>query len=115
METAIPIPALTPVLRALEGACVILVDDEGGMDAGRVGELIEDSDADVDADVGMDVGVDVGSDVGVDVGMDVDADVDADAEGVEDGVMLLLMDEVAEDDVAGLDSVCVVKDSGDGA
>ena len=111
METAIPIPALTPVLRALEGACVILVDDEGGMDARRVGELVEDSDADVDADVGMDVGVDVGSDVGVDVGMDVDAD----AEGVEDGVMLLLMDEVAEDDVAGLDSVCVVKDSGDGA
>ena len=101
METAIPIPALTPVLRALEGACVILVDDEGEMDARRVGELVEDSDADVDADVGMDVSV--------------NADADTDAEGVEDGVMLLMMDEVAEDDVAELDSVRVVKDSGDGA
>ena len=84
MEAAIPIPALAPVLRAL-----------GGMDVGRVGELVEG--------------------VGVDVDVDVGVDTDTDTEGVEDGVMLLLMDEVAEDDVVGLDSACVVNDSGEGA
>ena len=100
MEAAIPIPALAPVLRALGGECVVVADD-GGMDVGRVGELVEG------------VGVDV--DVGVDVGMDVGVDADTDAEGAEDSVMLLLMDEVAEDDVVGLDPACVVKDSGEGA
>ena len=86
MEAAIPIPALAPALRALGGECVV-VGDDGGMDVGRVRELVE--------------------------GVGVDADTDA--EGVEDSVMLLLMDEVAEDDVVGLDSACVVKDSGEGA
>lgn len=86
MEAAIPIPALAPVLRAL-GREFVVVADDGGMDVGRVGELVE--------------------------GVGVDADTDA--EGVEDRVMLLLMDEVAEDDVVGLDSACVVKDSGEGA
>ena len=90
MEAAIPIPALAPVLRALGGECVV-VGDDGGMDVGRVGELVE----------------------GVGVGVDVDADMDV--EGVEDSVMLLLMDEVAEDDVVGLEFACVVKDSGEGA
>ena len=90
MEAAIPIPALGPVLRALGGECVVVAND-GEMDVGRVGELVEG------------------------VGVDVDVDADTDAEGVEDSVMLLLMDEVAEDDVAGLDSACVVKDSGEGA
>lgn len=102
MEVAIPIPALAPVLRALGGECVVVADD-GWMDVGRVGELVED------------VGVGLGVDVGVDLGMDVGVDADTDAEGVEDSVMLLLMDEVAEDDVVGLDFACVVKDSGEGA
>lgn len=82
MEAATPIPALSPALRALEGACVVVADDER-MDAGRVTELVED--------------------------------VDADAEGVEDGAMLLLVDEVAEDDEVELDVACIVKDSGEGA
>ena len=86
IEAATPIPALPPALRVLEGACVVVVDD-GGMDTGRVGELFED----------------------------VDVDADTDAEGVEDGVMLLLVDEVAEDDVVVLDAACLVKDSGEGA
>ena len=86
MEAATPIPALPPALRALEGACVVVADD-GGMDAGRVGGLVDD----------------------------VDVDKDADAEGIEDGVMLLLVDEVAEDDAIELDAACLVKDSGEGA
>lgn len=94
MEAATPIPALPPALRALKGACVVVADD-GGMDTGRVGELVEDVD--------------------VDVNMDADTDADTDAEGVEDGVMLLLVDEVAEDDVVELDAACLVKDSGEGA
>ena len=98
MEAAIPIPALAPVLRALGGECVVVADD-GGMDVRRVGELVEGVGVDVDVDVDVDVGVDA----------------DTDAEGVEDSVMLLLMDEVTEDDVVGLDSACVVKDSGEGA
>ena len=66
------------------------VADGGGMDDGGVGELVED------------------------------VDVDADAEGEEDGVMLLLVDEfaedeVAEDDVVELDTACLVKDCGEGA
>ena len=77
MEAATPIPALPPALRGLEGACVVMADDDGGMDAGRVGEMVEDVDVDT---------------------------------GVEDGVMLLLVDEVAEDDAA-----CLAKDSGEGA
>ena len=91
MEAATPIPALRPVLRALEGACIVVVADDGGMDVGRVGELVEDVDVDTDADT------------------------DADAEDVEDGVMLLLVDEVAEDDVIEPDAVCPLKDSGEGA
>lgn len=116
MKAAIPIPALVPVLRALEGAYVVAMND-GGMDAGRVGKLVEDIDVDVGVDVEIDVAVDtdvdVGGDVGVDVGVDVD--VDTDGEGVEDGVMLLLMDEVTEDAVIELDTPCRVKDSGEGA
>ena len=57
----------------------------------------------------------VGVDVDVNVGVDVGVDADTDAEGVEDSVILLLMDEVTEDDVIGLDSACIVKDSGEGA
>ena len=38
-----------------------------------------------------------------------------DAEGVEDGVMLLLVDEVVEDDVVELDAACLAKESGEGA
>ena len=94
MEAAIPIPALAPVLRALGGECVVVADD-GGMDVGRVGEVVE----------GVDVDVDVG----------VDHDTKTKKKGVEDSVMLLLMDEVAEDGVVGLGSACVVKDSGEGA
>ena len=87
MEAATPTPALPPALRGLEGACVVVADD-GGMDAGRVGQMVED----------------------------VDVDTDADAEGVEDGVMLLLLvDEVAEDDVMESDAACLAKDSGEGA
>ena len=100
VEAAIPIPTLAPVLRALGGECVVVADD-GGMDIGRVGEVVEGVNVDVDVDVGTDVGV--------------DADTDTDAEGVEDSVMLLLMDEVAEDGVVGLSSACAVKDSGEGA
>ena len=96
MEAAIPIPALAPVLGALGGECVVVADD-GRMDVGRVGELVEG----------------VGVDVNVGVGVGVDADTNA--ECVEDSVMLLLIDEVAEDDVVGLDFACVVKDSGEGA
>ena len=94
VEVAILIPALAPTLRALGGeyAVAVAVDDEG-MDVGRVEELFED--------VGVDVGVDV--------------DVGTNGEGVEDGVMLLLMDEIADDDVAELDSTCLAKDSGEGA
>ena len=94
VEAAIPIPALAPVLRALGGECVVVVD-EGRMDVGRVGVVVKGVDVDVDVDV--------------------DADTDADTEGVEDGVMLLLMDEVAEDGVVGLSSACAVRDSGEGA
>ena len=90
VEAAIPIPTLAPVLRALGGECVVVADD-GGMDVGRVGEVVE----------GVNVDVDVGT--------------DTDTEGVEDGVMLLLIDEVAEDGVVGLSSACAVKDSGEGA
>lgn len=104
MEAAIPTPALGPVLRALKGAYVVAMND-GGMDAGRVGKLVED----MDVDVGVGVDVDVSVDVGVDI------DVDTDGEGVEDGVMLLLMDEVTEDAVVELDIPCRVKDSGEGA
>ena len=86
MEAETPIPALPPALRGLEGACGVVADD-GGMDAGRVGEMVED----------------------------VDVDTDADAEGVEDGVMLLLVDEIAEDDVMESDAACLAKDSGEGA
>ena len=86
MEAATPIPALPPALRELGGACVGVVDDEG-MDAGGVGELVED--------------------------MEVDADTDA--EGVDDWVMLLLVDEIAEDNVVELDTACLVKDCGEGA
>ncbi len=86
MEAATLITALPPALRALEGAFVVVADD-GGMDTGRVGELVED----------------------------VDVDADTDAEGVEDDVMRLLVDEVAEDDVVELDAACIVKDSGEGA
>ena len=42
-------------------------------------------------------------------------DVDTNAEDVEDVVMLLLVAEVAEDDVVELDAACLVKDCGDGA
>ena len=91
MEAAIPIPALAPVTRVLGGECVVVADD-GGMEVGRVGEVVE----------------------GVDVDVGVDADTDTDTEGVEESVMLLLMDEVAEDGVVGLDSA-TVKDSGEGA
>ena len=94
MEAAIPIPALAPVLRALGWEGVVEAYS-GGMEGGRVGEVVE----------GVDVDVDVG----------VDADTNTDTEGVEDSVMLLLMDEVAEDGVVGLGSACVVKDSGEGA
>lgn len=98
------IPALAPGLTALEVARIVVVDD-GGMDVGRVGELVEDVDVDMDVDADVDADVAVGVDVGVGV----------DAKGVEDGVMLLMMDEVAEDDVVELDSACMVKDSGEGA
>ena len=57
------------------------------MGAGRVGELDED----------------------------VDVDVDANAESVEDNVMLLLVDKIAEDDVIELDVTCLVKDCGERA
>ena len=67
--------------------------DDGGMDVGRVEELF--------------------GGVGVDVGVDVDGGTNR--EGVEDGVMLLLMDEIADDDVVELDSACLAKDSGEGA
>lgn len=86
MEAARPIPALPPVLRELEGACVGVADGVE-MDAEGVGELVED----------------------------VAVNADADAEGVEDGVMLLLVDEVAEDDVVELGAACLVKDCGEGA
>ena len=85
VEAAILIPALAPALRALGGEYAVAVDDEG-MDVGRVEELFGD----------------VGVDVGVDVGMN--------GEGLEDGVKLLLMD-----DVLKLDSACLAKDSGEGA
>ena len=96
MEAAIPIPALVPVLGALGGGCVVVADD-GGMDVGRVGKLVEGVGVDVDLDVVVLVGV------------------VTDEEGVEDSVMLLLMDEVAGDDVVGCDFACVVKASGAGA
>ena len=89
MEAAISIPTLAPVLRALGGECVVVADVE------RVGELAEV--------------------VGVDLGVDADVGVVTDAEGVEDSVMLLLIDEVAEDNVIRLNSASVVKDSGEGA
>ncbi len=88
MEAATPIPTLPPALRALKWACVVVADD-GGMDTGMVGELVED--------------------------VNVDTDADADADGVEDGVKLPLVDEIAEDDVVELDTACLVKDSGEGA
>ena len=55
-----------------------------------------------------------------DEGEDVVVDVDADgADNAEDGVIPLLVDEVAEDDVAELDAeldgACVVRDCGEGA
>ena len=49
MEAAIPIPALVPILGALEGAYVVAMND-GGMDAGRVEKLVEDMDLDVGVD-----------------------------------------------------------------
>ena len=42
-------------------------------------------------------------------------DVDANVEDVEDGMMLLLEDEVAGIDVVELDVACLVKDCGGGA
>ena len=85
METPTPIPAPPPAPRMLEGGCVEVVDG-GEMDAGGTGELVEDA--------------------------DVDPDMDKDVEGVEDGMMSLLMDKVAEDDVAELDVACIVNDFG---
>lgn len=69
MEAAILIPALVPVLRALEGAYVVAVND-GGMDAGRVGNLVEDMDVDVGVGVGVDVDVDVEIVIALVKGMD---------------------------------------------
>ena len=71
-------------MRALEGACVVVADD-GGMDAGRVRELIED------------------------------VDVETDKKGIEAGVMLLLVDEVAEDNIIEVDTAYLLKDSSEGA
>lgn len=88
IDAAISISALALVLRALGEKCAVVADDEE-VDAGRVGEFIEDASVDVDADT--------------------------DAEGVEDSVMLLSINEIAEDDVVGLDSASVFKDSGEGA
>ena len=50
MEATTPIPALLPALREPEGACVwSAVGRE--LDAGGVGELVEDVDADVEDDM----------------------------------------------------------------
>ena len=61
--------------------------------------------------------VGVADDIEIDAGgvEELVEDVDVDAEGVEDGVMLLLVDEVAEDDIVELDPACLVKDCGEGA
>ena len=90
MEAARPIPTLLPALRELEGECVGVTDDIE-LDAGGVGELVEDVD------------------------MNTDTNTDTDTEGIEDGVMLLLVDEVAENDVVELGAACIVKDCGEGA
>ena len=111
MEAAIPIPALVPGLRALEEGAYVVALNDGGMDDGRVGKLVED----MDVGVGVDVDIEIDVDIDTDVGVGVDIDVNEDAEGIEDDVMLLLMNEVAEDAVVELDTPCCVKDSGEGA
>ena len=90
MEAARSIPVLLSVLRELEGECVGVTDGIE-MDAGGVGELVEDVD------------------------MDTDTNTDTDTEGIEDGVMLLLVDEVAENNMVELGAACLVKDCGEGA
>lgn len=48
MEAVIPIPALSPALRGLEGACALLVDS-GEFGAVMVGGLAEDDVVELDA------------------------------------------------------------------
>ena len=85
-EAPTPIPALPPALRELEGG-LRLADD-------------------------TDVGMDTSADVDTDVDVETDVVVDTDRMGVEDGVVLLVMDEMTEDDVVELDVACTFKDCG---
>ena len=90
-EATTPIPTLAPALRLLEGTYVGVVYGEEVNEGGEE-ILVEDGDIDINFE-----------------------DIDIDVEDIEDDIMLLLLPNIAEDDVVRFDAACTVKHSGAGA
>ena len=89
-EAAMPMPDFAPALRELEEGAGVREEGGGARDAKEERLLIGD------------------------VGDAEDVEGPEDVEDMEDEVMLVL-EEVEETDVVGLDALCIVRDSGDGA